>query len=113
MKDKRLEHIEQCLQTHDPVGLIKMGAPLDEYDGEALLVFERTNRYYSIEKVQRTVYDVFVERFSGGDIYQTVDGEFKKTGEEKPSEKSAEKLIGSLESYREIAEQIVKILNPA
>lgn len=94
MKDKRLVHIEQCLMTHDPVGLIKRGAPLDEYDNEALLIFERTNRYHSVEQVHQTVYHVFIKQFS--DLSQ---------------KRVLPHLIGPKENYREIAEQIVKILN--
>lgn len=113
MKDKKLESIEQILMIQDPVRLIKMGAPLDEYDSEALDIFERINRYNSVEKIHQIVYDVFVSRFGGGDKYKMVNRTLVKVGEVKPTMESAKKIIGSFEQYREIAEQIKKIIGDA
>jgi hypothetical protein len=110
MKDKKLEQIEQILITHDPVKLVKMGSPTDEYDSEALDIYERVNRYNSVDKMQQIIYDVFVSRFSGGDRYEMIDGVLTKTGKIKPSKEAAKKIIGAFDSYREIAEQVKKVV---
>lgn len=91
MKNKKLDAIEKILVEHDPVKLIKMGAPLDEYDHEALLIYERINRYNSVEKMQQIIYDVFVAQF----------GDKRRT---------AIKTIGPFENYKEIAVKVKKVI---
>ena len=99
MKDQKLQDIEQILQNHDPVALIKHGAPKDEYDHEALMIYERINRYCSIEKIQLIIYEVFVTQFGS-----------EQFGSEKNTLEIAEPIIGKIESYQKIAEEIKQVV---
>ena len=110
MKDKKLIAIERVLIEADPVALIKMGAPLDEYEDEAQLIYEHINRYFSLDKVHQTIYDIFVSRFGGGTAYKMVNGELIPIKEIKSSVERAKKIIGELESYKEIAEKVKAII---
>jgi hypothetical protein len=107
MKDK----IEQILIKYDPVGLIKIGAPSDEYDSEAQLIFEYTTKHFSLEKIQQIVYDVFVKQFSGGEVYAMMGIDPVLLGVRPSSIKKAEPLIGKFEKYHSIAEDIKKLLD--
>jgi hypothetical protein len=89
MKDKKLQLIEQVLVETDPVKLIKMGAPIDEYSYEALLIYERINHYLTVDKIQQVIYDVFAYCFG-------------------PKPK---KIIGTFDSYKEIAVKIKEIVD--
>lgn len=91
MKNKKLEAIENILVKDDPVKLIKMGAPLDEYSSEALLIYERINRYTSVESIHQIMYDVFVSQFGN-------------------TKERATKIIGPFEDYKKIAEQIKQVI---
>jgi hypothetical protein len=94
MKDKKLQDIEQILRDHDPVRLLSIGAPKDEYDHEALMIYERLNRYYSIEKMQLIIYEVFVTQF--GTPTDTLE--------------NAERIIGKIDVYTPIAEKIKQVI---
>ena len=94
MKDKKLQDIEQILRDHDPVRLLSIGAPKDEYDHEALMIYERINRYCSAEKIQLIVFEVFVTQFG--------------TGEDMVE--SAERIIGKIELYQKLAEEIKQVI---
>jgi hypothetical protein len=88
---KKLEAIEKILVECDPVKLIKMGAPENEYSSEALTIYERINRYTSVDQMQIIIYNVFLESFG-------------------PKKETAERLIGTFDSYREIAERVKAII---
>lgn len=90
MKDKKLEAIEKVLVEIDPVKLIKMGAPDDEYSHEAVMIYEGINRYTSLDKMHKIIFDIFVNQFGGKEY--------------------ADKIIGTFDSYREVAERIKKIV---
>lgn len=110
MKDKKLEAIEKILVETDPVRLIKMGAPLDEYEEEALLIYEHVNHYFSLEKVHETIYDIFVTRFGGGTAYKLVDGSLIPVEKIIATIERAKKTIGEFESYKDIAEKVKAII---
>ena len=82
------EKIEQILVKHDPVKLIKMGAPTDEYDSEAQMIWERTTRHFSQDKIHEIIYEIFLEQFDG-----------KKS------------IIGESEKYKPIACEIKELLD--
>lgn len=97
MTNEKLKAIEGVLVETDPVKLIKMGAPTDEYSLEALLIYERTNRYFSIEKIHQIVYDIFIMQF----------------GTESKAEKSnklTKKIIGDFDSYKDVAKKIKEVI---
>lgn len=110
MKDKKLQAIENVLIEADPVGLIRMGAPLDEYEDLAVLIFEQTNHYFSLEKIHETIYDIFVTSFGGGTAYKLSNGQLIPVKEIVASIERAKKIIGAFESYKEIAIQVKTIV---
>jgi hypothetical protein len=109
MKDE----IEKILAKHDPVKLIKIGAPEDEYSSEAQMICERMNKFNritAVEKIQDIVYEAFIHQFSGGSCFSMDHGMLEYTGETAPSLVKAEPIIGTYDQYRLIAEDIKKLL---
>lgn len=91
-----LETIVKILNKHDPIGLVKMGAPEDEYCSEARKIFEMIinesqlvgNKWVrqsnlKINGIQTITHAVFISQFS-------------------------EKIAGSRTRYKKIAEDIYK-----
>lgn len=107
MKDK----IENILVKYDPMGLIRMGAPLDEYNLEARLIFENIDKIYSVEKIQQLVYDIFRQSFGTGTMYRMIDGVFTKVGEKTMPDEKVDRIVGDFNFYRLMAEDIKKILS--
>src|ERR1017187_9374536 len=105
MHDKKVKQIEEILAKIDPVKLIKIGAPLDEYAHEAQDIYERVNRWNSVEKIHQIVYDVFVTSFTGGTSYHMVNGHLELLAEFKPTKDGARAIIGPYEDYGLIASQ--------
>lgn len=96
MKNKTLETIKQILSEHDPVKLIKIGAPIDEYDYEAVSIFERCFPRHSLDEVREIIYDVFLDAFSDPDNWRDA---------------GTIKLIGNIENYAEIAQKIKEAID--
>ena len=112
MHDKKVKQIEEILAKIDPIKLIKIGAPLDEYAHEAQDIYERINRWNSVEKIHQVVYDVFVAAFSGGTSYRSnSEGHLEPVGYVEPSKEEARPLIGPYEDYQYIASKIKKVLD--
>ena len=73
--------VSRLLREADPLGLIAMGAPADEYDPEVSTILPRLREANAVVDVQRIVHEEFV-RWFGAD------------------------LIGPLADYAEVAEKI-------
>ena len=89
-KIKQYLAIEEILITEDPVKLIKIGAPLDEYSSEAALIFyqiSKIDKTYSVKKIHNIIYDIFLECFG------------------------SEEIIGKFDDYKEIAVKIENVFN--
>jgi hypothetical protein len=84
--------IEQILVRHDPIGLIKMGAPQDEYDSEAQMICERTTKHFSREKIHQIIHEVFVHQFDDG-------------------KKGLKSIAGPYDNYKAIALEIKALLD--
>lgn len=110
--DKVLEQIKQVLREEDLMGLLKMGAPSDEYDSEALMIFERSYRFDSIDTLKDKLWDVFYIQFCYGTVYKMVNGEMKESYKEVVPRDEADKQIGLKHKYTEAATKILKIINP-
>jgi hypothetical protein len=87
------EKIEEILIKHDPVKLIAMEAPLDEYRQESILINECVTRHFSTESIHKIVYDIFIKQFGG--------------------ERFAPSIVGPFESYLPIATEIKNLLDEA
>ncbi len=73
--------IEEILIEQDPEGLIKMGAPDDEYSSEAELIYNRiiTENKYTVISYTTAVVFVFYEMFgSSHNPYDDFDINFNK-----------------------------------
>jgi hypothetical protein len=65
MRKVRKLQIQEVLSEHDPMGLLSMGAPADEYAPEATRIDARLeHRWYSEEELLDVTYAVFVEMFT-------------------------------------------------
>ena len=51
------------LARHDPIGLIAIGCPRDEYNPEASTILARLEEADSVEHLQRIIYEEFVSWF--------------------------------------------------
>ena len=86
--------IEQILAISDNMGLIKMGAPPDEYDSEARLIYKQLSATNNptLPIVHQIVYQVFVDQFS----YEAGEGK--------------EDVAELFESYLPAADKIFKLI---
>lgn len=106
------EKIEAILVKHDPVKLINMGAPTDEYSSEAQMIWERTTRHFSQKKIHEIIYEVFINQFGKGTTYkQDRDGNMFAIGEDIAPIEIAIRIIGKFESYEPIAREIKELLD--
>lgn len=106
MDNKIFEEFKKLLREADFQHLIKMGAPLDEYDHEALYLYEQIKTSNSIEEIQKIIWDHFYHSFCTGTKYSP-------DGLKKPwamGKKRAIEVIGTLDTYRTIAENIKKLI---
>ncbi len=60
---RRLKHLRELVNKHDPIGLIAEGAPLDEYDMESGSLLPRISPGQSPDEILDLVYKVFTKYF--------------------------------------------------
>ena len=77
-------HVSRLVREADPIGLIAIGTPKDEYDIEVGTILPRLHEATSARDVQRIVHEEFVHWFSAEtagppEIYATVSEEIWKT----------------------------------
>jgi hypothetical protein len=58
-----VETVRSIIDRHDPLRLLEMGAPPDEYDSLARAIVARQSRCVSAESCLEVVSDVFSEAF--------------------------------------------------
>src|SRR5258708_2846321 len=105
------EKIEAILVKYDPVKLIKMGAPQDEYSSEAQTIFDNIDESYSIDRIQNIIYNIFVNSFGTKQIYEwNACEKLLQDGISINYDDFVVKLIGTIDQYRGIAEDVKKIL---
>jgi hypothetical protein len=67
MINKTLEDsIGEILKKHDPMKLIEIGAPEQEYEVEAGIISDKIYKCESIEEARDMIYHVFVQNFEYG-----------------------------------------------
>jgi len=76
------ETISKLLFEKDPIG-INYENNTDEYDSEAVMIFQKLNKCRSVEDVKTLVYQVFVDQFD-------------------------KEIAGPIEHYADIAEELYK-----
>jgi hypothetical protein len=62
-KDKLRIIICECLNLTDPEGLVALGAPLDEYAGEAQAILEVLKPNLSIDELAESLYRIWKQKF--------------------------------------------------
>ena len=77
-------HVSRLVREADPIGLIAIGTPKDEYDVEVCTILPRLREATSARDVQRIVHEEFVHWFTAEiagppEIYATVSEEIWKT----------------------------------
>lgn len=92
MKTNQFNQIVNIINKDDPMGLLKLGAPNDEYYPEVSLIDRYVKPEDSVSDIRDLVYSVFVNQFC-------IDEDPKQT-------------VGVVEDYQIIAEEIKKILAP-
>lgn len=63
MSDPRYEKIKRIVNDVDPKGLIKIGAPDDEYHGEVMMIFTNWKEGLSVEELAQVVREIFIKQF--------------------------------------------------
>jgi len=69
------------LLRHDPVGLVKMGVPKDEYEPESRRILERAQPNATAANLAALAREVFVEMFDA-DLIEIDQEAFGKLGED-------------------------------
>ena len=86
MEERNLKgSIKEVIDLYDPIGLLKMGAPQDEYNPEIKEVAEKIANCRNVEEIQKLIYETFVKWFD-------------------------QDIAGDVEKYKEPAEDIAKYI---
>lgn len=107
MEDRILEEFKRLFREFDFQHLIKMGAPLDEYDSEALYLYRTISSEDSIKDIQNKIWNLFYKQFCTGESHN-ING---TAVQYKMDLGQALQTIGTLETYKEIAEKINGLLD--
>lgn len=62
-REKRYEIIKEVLDINDPMGLLALGCPTDEYSDEARLIEEKLDAAASERALNKIISDVFYSQF--------------------------------------------------
>jgi hypothetical protein len=105
--DSILDEFKTLFREADFQNLIKFGAPDDEYDHEAIFLYKHISKKDSIEDIQQKIWDYFHHSFC---TYDTFDKDDNIMRHSKSSKEESISIIGTLDTYKEIAEKIHKLL---
>jgi len=74
--------IKKTIDEWDPIGLLVIHTPADEYDSESKGIFDRLSEltFTSIEALANIIFEVFVKSF-GDDVFISGFDECKKIAE--------------------------------
>lgn len=95
-QEVKLNNIKEILKQADLMGLIKIGAPSDEYDHEAKYLAMVVTNKSTVEFIQKALWNIF---------YNSFGYDFKNFTIAK-----ANKFIGPISKYKEPARRIRAIL---
>lgn len=107
MENIILQEFKRLFSEFDFQHLIKMGAPLDEYDNEALYLYRTISPEDSIKDIQDKIWNIFYKQFCTGESH-SIDGINVSS---KMDMQYVLHIIGTIETYKEIAEKIKVLLN--
>ena len=78
------EKVRDIVNKYDPIGLLKIDCPVDEYDPEIQQIVPKISELNSVDKLQKVVYKIFVDMFD-------------------------ESIAGSKENYRQLSEELYSL----
>ncbi len=61
--ERRWEVVRQCLNSHDPIGLIAIGCPEDEYDPEVPGVLSAIRNAKDLHSLEQCIVTAFAVKF--------------------------------------------------
>ncbi len=85
LKQKQFGILKKIIDKHDPIDLLQIGAPQDEYVGEVKSILRRLKKGMQPEDIDGIVFEVFVRCFSEAII--------RARGREKKLKKIAREII--------------------
>jgi hypothetical protein len=103
----KIDGIKEILAEDDLMGLIRMGAPIDEYDHEAEDVSKAITHNSNIEFIQNVLWNVFYNSFCHTITVNHATGEAKV---EFANITKANKMIGTISRYKKTAAKLRKFL---
>ena len=62
-KELYLNSVKEIVNKIDPIGLLKQGAPSDEYESEIQLIVKGLRACSNIEDIQNLTYNIFKDSF--------------------------------------------------
>jgi len=108
--DDKLEKIKKILLDADPMHLIDRNCcNFDEYDHEALLIYESINRYDDASKIKYIIWDIFYMKFCTGGVYDKESGEVI-ANRWRMDRADAIHEIGLVDKYSDVALKIKKVI---
>jgi hypothetical protein len=110
MDDTKLEQIKKILLDADLMNLIDRNAcNFDEYDSEALLIYESINRYDYAEKIKYVIWDIFYLSFCTGGTLDKDSSEIRRNSW-RMERSEAINEIGTVDKYADVAFKIKKVI---
>lgn len=101
------------MRERDWMALIKLGAPPDEYDSIAEIIYRVIDKEDSISSVNKKIWDIFYQEFCVWETYriEVEDRDaVKRIGTRCATDKEARRLIGSVEDFQDLSSKILNVV---
>lgn len=103
------------MRDRDWMALIKLGAPPDEYDSIAETIYCVIDKEDSISIANKKIWDIFYQDFCVWESYRIEVEDYDTTkqycfGTRWATNEEAIRLIGSVESFRDLSSKILDII---
>lgn len=106
----KIDGIKEILVEDDLMGLIKIGAPLDEYDSEAESLSMAVTHNSSVNFIQESLWNVFYNSFCHTISITKVNNKNSKMKAKFMTMTNANKMIGKMSRYKKTATKLRKFL---
>ena len=64
MNQPLFQEVKDIINKYDPIGLLKMSSPVNEYDPECEMIVPKLIKANNIDEVHDMVYNTFVDMFN-------------------------------------------------
>jgi|WetSurMetagenome_2_1015567.scaffolds.fasta_scaffold207966_1 hypothetical protein len=102
--DNLQDRVNEIITKHDPIGLIKLGSPGDEYLPEVKIILQKIDECRSPEELTTLIYKTFVKKFEYSYSAKDLKKNIRKS---RHTDKGG---AGKRKDYLKIAEEIYPIL---